>query len=394
MSYPNVIIKNKRVDAIKRRHPWIFSGAIHSKPSNLKDGDVVCVIDNQENHLATGQYHNGSIMVRVLTFEDVLIDQKFWNAKINKAYTYRSTLQLTKNDNTNAYRLIHGEGDGMSGLIIDIYDLHAVVQCHSIGMYRSIDMIIAALEHVYEGSLKAIYVKSGNSLPSSYDAYPGDYFAKGDAEQAVIIENGVKFQINWVKGQKTGFFLDQRENRKLLGAMSSVKSVLNCFCYTGGFSMYAMANNAEKVHSVDVSAYAMELVEENYKLNDFKIDHQTEAKNVMTMFSDESLSKYDIVIVDPPAFAKSVKKRHNAVQAYKRLNIMALKNVKKGGFLFTFSCSQVVDTALFNNTIRSAAIESGKEIQVVKYLSQGPDHPVNIYHPEGSYLKGLVLKVG
>ena len=392
-TYPILTIRKGREEAISRKHPWIFSGAIFSKPDNLTDGDVVRVLDYKENHLATGHYHDGSIMVRILSFKDSGIDQGFWNRKMKSAYEYRNSIGLIDNPNTNAFRFIHGEGDGISGLIVDIYNNNAVVQCHSVGCYRDIKYICSAIDYAFGGTLECIYVKSKDSLPSSFEEYDQDYYAKGEPSSTEILENGVRFAINWEEGQKTGFFLDQRDNRKVLGEFSKDKSVLNCFCYTGGFSMYALTNGASYVHSMDVSKPAMEMVAKNHELNGFGEIHKMDDANVMHALSDESIPKYDVVIIDPPAFAKSIKKRHNAVQAYKRLNIMALKKVKHKGYLFTFSCSQVVGPELFYNTIRSAAIESGRSIRIVRHLTQGPDHPINIYHPEGNYLKGLVLYV-
>lgn len=391
--YPMLIVRKGKEDAISRKHPWIFSGAFYSKPDNLSDGEVVRVIDHKGKHLATGHYHNGSIMVRILSFKDVTIDQGFWNKKMKSAYEYRQSIGLIDNKKTNAFRFIHGEGDGVSGLIIDIYNKNAVVQCHSVGCYRDVKYICSALDYAFNGSLECIYIKSKDSLPTSFEDYDQDYYAKGSPSSTEILENGVRFAINWEEGQKTGFFLDQRDNRRILGEFSNDKTVLNCFCYTGGFSMYALANGATSVHSIDVSKPAMEMVAKNHKLNAFDNNHVLDDANVMHALSDEKIPKYDVVIIDPPAFAKSVKKRHNAVQAYKRLNIMALKKVNHKGYLFTFSCSQVVGPELFYNTIRSAAIESGRTIRIVHHLTQGPDHPINIYHPEGNYLKGLVLYV-
>lgn len=391
--YPVLSVRKGKEEAISRRHPWIFSGAIFSKPDDLVDGEVVRVLDHKGKHLATGHYHEGSIMVRILSFKDVVVDQGFWNRKMKSAYEFRQSIGLIDNPKTNAYRFIHGEGDGISGLIIDIYNNNAVVQCHSVGCYRDIKYISTALDYAFGGVLNSIYVKSKDSLPSSFVEYDQDYYVKGEPSSAEILENDVRFTINWEEGQKTGFFLDQRDNRRILGEFSKGKSVLNCFCYTGGFSMYALANGAASVHSMDVSKPAMEMVAKNHQLNEFGENHTMDDANVMHALAEETMPKYDVVIIDPPAFAKSVKKRHNAVQAYKRLNIMALKKVKHKGYLFTFSCSQVVGPELFYNTIRSAAIESGRNIRIVRHLTQGPDHPINIYHPEGNYLKGLVLYV-
>jgi 23S rRNA (cytosine1962-C5)-methyltransferase len=392
-NYPILSVRKGKEEAISRKHPWIFSGAIFSKPENIEDGEVVRVLDHKGQHLATGHYHDGSIMVRILSFKDTVIDQGFWNKKMKSAYEYRQSIGLIDNPKTNAFRFIHGEGDGVSGLIIDIYNKNAVVQCHSVGCYRDIKYICSALDYTFGGTLECIYVKSKETLPTSYEAYEKDYYAKGVPASTVIFENDVRFAINWEEGQKTGFFLDQRDNRRILGSFSNGKTVLNCFCYTGGFSMYALAHGAASVHSIDVSKSAMEMVAKNHELNKFGNNHTMDDANVMQALADDAIPQFDVVIVDPPAFAKSVKKRHNAVQAYKRLNMMALKKVKHNGYLFTFSCSQVVGPELFYNTIRSAAIESGRSIRIVHHLTQGPDHPINIYHPEGNYLKGLVLYV-
>jgi len=363
--YPVLVLKKGKEDAIKRKHPWIFSGAIHSRPEEIADGSVIRVVNHRGHHIATGHFHDGS----------------------------RTSIGVIGDAQTNAYRFMHGEGDGVSGLIIDIYNNNAVVQCHSVGCYNDIRYITSALDYAFDNKLDCIYVKSKDALPSQYDGYDEDYYAKGSPSSTEILENGVKFAINWEEGQKTGFFLDQRDNRKMLGQFSQGRSVLNCFCYTGGFSMYALANGATKVHSMDVSKSAMEMVAKNHELNGYEDIHQMDAANVMHALADKEIPRYDVVIIDPPAFAKSVKKRHNAVQAYKRLNMMAFKKVNRGGYLFTFSCSQVVGPELFYNTIRSAAIESGRTIRIVHHLTQGPDHPINIYHPEGNYLKGLVLHV-
>ena len=389
-----VVLKKGKEVNLERKHPWIFSGALHRVDQTLEAGEHVHVTDHTGQVLATGHYHRGSIAVRVLTFEEAVIDQAFWNSKLQSAYDYRTSLGLTANTHTNAYRLVHGEGDGIPGLVIDMYNGNAVIQCHSIGVYRDRELIAAATDAVFGHSLQSIYFKTKDTLPHSYTAdVENEYYKEGE-RTTTIREHDVQFQIDWEGGQKTGFFLDQRENRRILGTYSKGKRVLNCFCYTGGFSMYALAAGAEHVTSVDVSAAATTLVSDNNKLNGYTEDqHQIDTANVMKGLQSDEVPQYDIVVIDPPAFAKSIKKRHNAVQAYKRLNAMALKKVAPGGYLFTFSCSQVVGTELFNNTVTAAAIESGRNIRVVERLTQGPDHPVNIYHPEGSYLKGLILYV-
>lgn len=389
-----VILKKGKEINLERKHPWIFSGALHSVDKGLEAGEHVHVVDHTGAVLATGHYHHGSIAVRVLAFEEVELDQDFWNSKVQSAYAYRTSLGLTTNIHTNAYRLIHGEGDGIPGLVVDIYNLNAVIQCHSIGVYKDRERIAAAIDTIFGHSLKSIYFKTKDTLPNDYGADVENSYYKEGEQSTTIVENDVQFLIDWEGGQKTGFFLDQRQNRCILGSYSKGKSVLNCFCYTGGFSMYALANGSNHVTSIDVSTTATALVRDNTTLNGYTDDqHTVETANVMKALQSEDLPQYDIVIIDPPAFAKSIKKRHNAVQAYKRLNAMALKKVAPGGYLFTFSCSQVVGTELFNNTVTAAAIESGRNIRVVERLTQGPDHPVNIYHPEGSYLKGLILYV-
>ncbi len=316
------------------------------------------------------------------------MNELFWNEQFLKAYNLRQSIDIVKNAQTNCYRLINAEGDGFSGLIVDIYGSAAVVQCHTVGMYKNIKSISTAIQKIYGSGVDTIYDK--NKLSSDY----GHRFILGTKEEAVVSENGLNFKVNWVHGQKTGFFLDQRMNRKLLGTYIKGKSVLNTFCYTGGFSVYAQGAGATKVDSIDASSTAIGLTTENMDIN--KISHDCERTEVVADVMDylkESTTEYDILIVDPPAFAKSQRKRHNAVQAYKRLNVSAFKRVKPGGLIFTFSCSQVVSRSLFTDTIRAAAIESGRSIQIIHYLSQPADHPSNIYHPEGSYLKGLVLKI-
>ncbi len=393
-NYPIIRLKRGKEKPVQRNHPWIFSGAFIKKPTGIENGDIVVVADHLEKYIATGHFHDGSIMVRILSTSAEPIDFNFWKKKITKAHQYRSFLDLSmKNSLTNAYRFFHGEGDGVSGLIIDNYNGNFVIQCHTVGCHRSIGLIKDALLDAYGSEVKSIFQKSSSSLPDNYGRYEGDGFLYGKNEKIIVKENGVKFYVDMISGQKTGFFLDQRENRKLLGKYAKGKDVLNLFCYTGGFSMYALSNGATRVTSVDISQQAIEMVRENHILNSFETPHDIYCANVMKMLENRELPQYDIVVVDPPAFAKSVKKRHNAVKAYKRINALALKKVKKGGLLFTFSCSQVVEPELFYSTIRAAAIESKRRIKIIHYMSQGPDHPVNIYFPEGRYLKGLVLYV-
>jgi len=392
MSNNIVILKKGKEGSLLRKHPWVFSGAIQNIPNHLKDGDIAEIQSFDKKYLATGHYQSGgSISIRVLSFENHTIDQSFWNHKIENAIVYRTSINLP-NPVTNTYRLIHGEGDGLPGLIIDIYHNIGVIQCHSIGMYKDAQNISNALKQALP-HLDTIFLRSKDTLPEHFANHIEDRFLAGDKAETVVTENNVQFKINVLTGQKTGFFLDQRENRLLVGKYAKDKSVLNCFCYTGGFSLLALQGDANHVDSVDISQKAVDLMDENIQLNTFKGKHQSICANVMQFLSDADLPLYDIVIVDPPAFAKSLHKRHNAVQAYKRLNALAMKKVKSGGLLFTFSCSQVVGTQLFYDTIVAAGIESGKSVRVVQSLSQGPDHPIQLFHPEGHYLKGLMLYV-
>ncbi len=392
MSYPSITLVKGREQSLQRKHPWIFSGGIKSKPKTIEDGDIVKVNDNIGNTLGVGMYQDGSIMVRMLTFEDIIIDAQYWNDTIHKAIAYRKNILGLPSTKTNAYRLFHGEGDGVSGLIIDIYNSTAVIQCHNIGVHKMQATIADAIVKLMGQEIKSIYSKSKETLPDNYAKDIVDGFIHGEEiNEDIVLENGHKFIINWAEGQKTGFFLDQRDNRALVGEYSKGKSVLNCFCYTGGFSVYAGLNDASKIDSVDISGKAMVLTDKNIELNN--VSHHTSlTANVMEHLTKQE-NKYDIVIVDPPAFAKNISKRHNAIQAYKRLNAMAIKAINPGGLLFTFSCSQVVTTQLFYDTIVAAGIEAGRSIRVMHHLSQGADHPVNLFHPEGHYLKGLMVYV-
>lgn len=388
-----ITLAKGREQSVLRFHPWIFSGAIKNKSKEIDDGDLVTILDFQGKLLCKGIYQNGSISIRILTFDDQDIDLLFWKNKITNAVSFRNAILNLPNESTNCYRLMHGEGDGASGLIIDIYNKTAVIQCHNIGIHRMLKNISDALIDVMNKDLESIYVKSQDTLPPDYAKNFQDGFIYGkEIEEDIVIENGSKFYINWVEGQKTGFFLDQRENRRLVGECSKDKSVLNCFCYTGGFSIYAGMNNAKKITSIDISAKAMNLTDRNISLNGIE-NHDSLTQNMLEYFNQQKELEYDVVIVDPPAFAKNISKRHNAVQAYKRLNTAAMLAVKKGGLLFTFSCSQVVTTQIFYDTIVAAGIDSGRKVRVLKHLSQGPDHPVNLFHVEGHYLKGLMLEV-
>ena len=386
-----VIIKRKKEIALQRRHPWVFSGAIKSGTDSLEEGETVSIIGESGQFLGVGHYQKGSIMLRVLSFEPTEAGQAFWTQKLQQAYDCRARLGLTDRSDLQAYRLVHAEGDGLPGLIVDIYGATAVVQCHSIGMHCSLPLITYGLQEVLGSHLSAIYQKSSNTLPRQYASEVEDGYLMGKPGTAVIQEYGHEFEVDWEGGQKTGFFLDQRENRQLLAQYAAGKKVLNTFCYTGGFSIYALQAGAHTVESVDVSSAAMQITERNIALGGFNSQrHISHTQDVMA-FLKAAPEDYDIVVVDPPAFAKNIKKRHKAVQGYKRLNALALQKIKPGGLLFTFSCSQVVDQKLFYDTIVAAAMESGRQARVVHQLTQGPDHPVNIFHPEGAYLKGLVL---
>ncbi len=383
-------VKRGKEQAIKRGHPWIFSGALMPNPK-IKEGEIVEVVDSFGNRLGFGHYANGSIAVRLLS-DNQVVNQEFWNHKIQSAFQIRQLLYHDSSQ-TNAYRLIHGEGDGLSGLIIDIYDNHAVVQCHTIGMYLSRKEIYQALKFTFGNQLKGIFNKSKESLPAQFAKTIENGHVVGKDDEVVALENGLKFWVNWKEGQKTGFFLDQKDNRKLLGSYSKGKKVLNTFSYTGGFSVAALAGGATEVVSVDISSKAVELCDKNIALNFENAPHESHCDDIFEFFSKEDCKKFDIIVLDPPAFAKTLDKRHNAVQAYKRLNATALKQMPVGGLLFTFSCSQVVDRQLFYDTVVAAGIESKRKIRVLHHLTQSADHPVNLFHPEGSYLKGLVLFV-
>ncbi len=380
-----------REESVLRRHPWIFSRAIQSSIEGIEDGDLVRVLDHRGNVLGIGHYQNSSLSIRLLAFDDIEMNEKFWSDRFEAAAKYRIDLNIIKPGYTDAFRLIHAEGDQLPGLIIDVYKDVAVLQAHSIGMHLVRHDIAQAIMQMSSLQMNAVYCKSHEALPTTYAVGKEDEWLAGTANDDIIIaEGGIKFHIDVVSGQKTGFFLDQRENRELIRRYSTNASVLNCFSYSGGFSMYALDGGAKDVTSVDTSAGALAMLDKNLELNSFNAQHQNIRENVMT-FLTASEKQYDIVIVDPPAFAKNLSKRHNAIQAYKRLNMLAIARVKKGGMLFTYSCSQVVDKPMFHNTIVAAAIESGRPARIIHEMSQGPDHPVSVFHPEGQYLKGLAL---
>jgi 23S rRNA (cytosine1962-C5)-methyltransferase len=391
-----VTLKPKKEESLQRFHPWVFSGAIQNIEGKPAEGDLVEVLDNKRNFLAIGHYQIGSIAVRVISFDREQIDNNFWCRKIQLAYAMRTSLGLVAPTYNNTYRLVHGEGDSLPGLIVDVYDDTAVMQAHSVGMHETREALAKAIvENVPE--VKNVYYKSETTLPFKADITPEDgYLIGSDSKKYIGIENGLSFQMDWLKGQKTGFFVDQRENRSLLERYSAGKSVLNMFCYTGGFSVYAMRGGAQLVHSVDSSAKAIELTDKNIELN-FPNDkrHRSFAEDAFKYLNNLHTldQQYDLIVLDPPAFAKHREALRNALKGYKRLNAKAFEQIKPGGILFTFSCSQVVTKDQFRLAVFSAAAESKRNVRILHQLTQPADHPINIYHPEGEYLKGLVLWV-
>lgn len=395
MDFAKIILKPKKEESLLRFHPWVFSGAIQKIIGNPCEGDVVDVYTCQEQYLATGHYQIGSIAVRVLSFEGEHPDKAFWKRRISEAYLLRKTLGLAENPTNNTYRLVHGEGDCLPGLIIDIYDKTAVLQAHSVGMHLVRKEIAETIVEVMEGKVKNVYYKSETTLPFKANLDSEDGYLIGECDnECLAMEYGLKFHVDWLRGQKTGFFVDQRENRSLLEKYAPGRSVLNMFCYTGGFSFYAMRGGAKLVHSVDSSAKAIDLTNKNVELN-FPDDsrHEAFATDAFKYLDDMEKDKYDLIILDPPAFAKHREVLRNALQGYKKLNAKAFEKIKKGGILFTFSCSQAVNKEQFRLAVFSAAAMSGRNVRILHQLTQPADHPINIYHPEGEYLKGLVLYV-
>ncbi|MBR5324806.1 MAG: class I SAM-dependent rRNA methyltransferase [Muribaculaceae bacterium] len=393
MSKTKIILKPKKEDSLLRRHPWIFSGAIAKFVGEPEEGDVVDVYFNDGSFAATGHYQIGSIAIRVLSFEEIEIDYNFYKKRLASAYDLRLAYGIAGTEKSNCFRLIHGEGDFLPGLIIDIYGSTAVMQAHSPGMHFAREVIADALMEVMDGVITEVYYKSDTTLPYKAQLDPQNDYIRGSYKGNVAIENGLKFYVDWLKGQKTGFFVDQRDNRALLEKYAKNRKVLNMFCYTGGFSFYAMRGGAELVHSVDSSAKAIDLTKKNVEMN-FPNDERHEAyvKDAFK-YLDEMGDNYDLIILDPPAFAKHRNALHNALQGYKRLNAKAFEKIKPGGILFTFSCSQVVTKEQFRLAVFSAAAMSGRNVRILHQLTQPADHPINIYHPEGEYLKGLVLYV-
>ena len=393
MSYKKLYLKPGKEESLKRFHPWVFSGAIAKVEGELEEGEVVDVYTSKKEFIASGHFQIGSIAVRVLTFRQEEINREFWKRRLEVALDLRRSLNLVDNPENNTYRLVHGEGDNLPGLIIDVYGQTAVMQAHSAGMHVYRMEIADALSEVMGDIVKHIYYKSETTLPFKADLGPENGFIKGGSPENVALENGLKFHVDWLKGQKTGFFVDQRENRHLLERYSKGRNVLNMFCYTGGFSFYAMRGGANLVHSVDSSAKAIDLTNQNVELN-FPGDerHQAFAEDAFK-YLDRMGDQYDLIILDPPAFAKHRDALRNALRGYSKLNAKAFEKIKPGGILFTFSCSQVVDKKDFRNAVFTAAAQSGRSVRILHQLTQPGDHPVNIYHPEGEYLKGLVLYV-
>lgn len=391
--YQNVYLKKGKEESLKRFHPWVFSGALQSVPENLEEGDLVRVITAGGDFIAVGHYQIGSIAVRVLSFADEEIDEDFWYHRLASAFEMRRAIGIVDNPLNNTYRLVHGEGDNMPGLIIDVYGDTAVMQAHSVGIHYCRKTIAEQLLRVMGERLNNVYYKSETTLPYKAELGQEDGFIHGGSDNNVAMENGLKFHVDWLKGQKTGFFVDQRENRSLLEKFAKGKKVLNMFCYTGGFSFYAMRGGAELVHSVDSSAKAIDLTNENVSMN-FPGDprHQAFCEDAFK-YLDRAGDNYDLIVLDPPAFAKHRAALHNALKGYTRLNLKAMEKIKPGGILFTFSCSQVVTKDNFRNAVFTAAAMAGRNVRILHQLHQPADHPINIFHPEGEYLKGLVLYV-
>ena len=392
MSYKKVFLKAGKEESLKRFHPWIFSGAIHHIEGEPDEGEIVSVYTSQKEFIAIGHFQVGSIAVRVLTFRDEVIDSAFWKRKLQIAYDLRRSIGVAENPHNNTYRLVHGEGDNLPGLVIDIYAHTAVMQAHSVGMHVCRMQIAEALAEVMGDVVQNIYYKSETTLPFKAELDAENGFIKGGSTDNVAMEYGLRFHVDWLKGQKTGFFVDQRENRALLEKYAKGRDVLNMFCYTGGFSFYAMRGGARLVHSVDSSAKAIDLTNENVQLN-FPGDprHEAFAEDAFK-YLDRMGHQYDLIILDPPAFAKHKDALRNALQGYRKLNAKAFEKIRPGGILFTFSCSQVVTKENFRTAVFTAAM-SGRSVRILHQLTQPADHPVNIYHPEGEYLKGLVLYV-
>ena len=391
--YKSIYLKRGKEESLLRFHPWVFSGAILRMDEGIEEGDFVRVLAENGGFIAVGHYQIGSISVRVLSFRDVEIDEKFWESRLASALQMRISIGIADNPQNNTYRLVHGEGDNLPGLVIDCYGKTAVMQAHSVGIHVCRKDIANALMKVMDSRIEHVFYKSETTLPFKAELGQENGFIIGGSDDNTALENGLKFHVDWLRGQKTGFFVDQRENRSLLEQYARGKRVLNMFCYTGGFSFYAMRGGAEQVHSVDSSGKAIELTRANVELN-FPGDSRHEAFcEDAFKFLEKAGNQYDLIILDPPAFAKHRGALHNALKGYTRLNRAALEKIKSGGILFTFSCSQVVTKDNFRNAVFTAAAQSKRKVRILHQLHQPADHPVNIYHPEGEYLKGLVLYV-
>lgn len=392
-SITTLFLRRGKSESLKRFHPWVFSGAIAGANGKLNEGDVVRIVSNENELMGYGHYQIGSIAVRMLSFKEEKIDHAFWVTRLSEALRLRKALQLTGRADNNIYRLVHGEGDRLPGLVIDVYGKTAVMQAHSVGMHMSREQIADALIEASEGLIENVYYKSETTLPFKADLHQENGFLRGHDEGNVAVENGLKFHIDWLRGQKTGFFVDQRENRSLLEHYAKGRNVLNMFCYTGGFSVYAMRGGANLVHSVDSSAKAIDLTRANAEMN-FPGDarHEAFAEDAFK-FLEQAGSNYDLIVLDPPAFAKHKDALPRALKGYTRLNAIAFRKIKPGGIVFTFSCSQAVNKDQFRLAVFTAAAQSGRHVRILHQLHQPADHPINIYHPEGEYLKGLVLEV-
>lgn len=391
--YKSIYLKKGKEESLNRFHPWIFSGAIHHMDDNIEEGEFVNIFTASNEFIAVGHYQIGSIAIRILTFSKVEISYDFWCDRLSSALKMRQNVGIADDNVNNTYRLVHGEGDYLPGLVIDCYGETAVMQAHSVGMHVCREEICRALIKVMGERIKHVYYKSETTLPFKAELGQENGFMYGGTDNDIAIENGLKFHVDWLRGQKTGFFVDQRENRNLLEHYAKGKSVLNMFCYTGGFSVYAMRGQAKLVHSVDSSAKAVELTNRNIALN-FPDDlrHEAFCEDAFK-YLDNNDNKYDLIILDPPAFAKHRAALRNALKGYTRLNVKGLQRIKHGGILFTFSCSQVVSKEHFRNAVFTAAAQAGRKVRILHQLHQPADHPINIYHPEGEYLKGLVLYV-
>jgi len=392
--YPVIRLKHGKDEAIRRFHPWVFSGAIAQLPAGISAGTLVQVVSQQGNVLGTGYFEEGNIAIKLLSFEAETVDTAFWQRRIGQAFALRRQLGLTNNASTNTYRLIHSEGDGLPGLIVDVYNKTAVIQAHSAGILQQAEHISEVLQELYGNKLEAVYNKSAEIQARSGNEQVSDGYLRGGMGDNIILENNQQFKVDWETGQKTGFFIDQRVNRQLLSELSAGKRVLNTFSYSGGFSVAALKGGALQVVSVDSSKKAINLCDENILLNGFDQSMHTSVQmDAKRYLSQLNGNEFDIIVLDPPAFAKNHHNRHKGLEGYKYINFLALKNIAPGGLLFTFSCSQAVDRMAFQGAVMAAAIETGRTCRILYHLSQPADHPVNIYHPEGAYLKGLVLAI-